>query len=110
MSKDEKRVGKLKPARNSAESLSAGGFWPTAKAWWDDATRDSGSVKRNLAMLSGVTLAAMLCIWSIGGAMALIVGSVHAWSLAGAGVGVASVLAGVGTRLHRKRRPSGPAG
>jgi hypothetical protein len=55
-------------------------------------------------MLGGVTLAAMLCIWSLGGVLAIIVGSVHVWSMAGAGAGVASVLAALGIRLHRKRR------
>jgi hypothetical protein len=35
------------------------GFWVAAKDWWRDAVTDSGSVKRNLAMLFGVTLAAI---------------------------------------------------
>ena len=94
----------LKPKENPGGGPASGGFWVTAKAWWDGATRDSVSVKRNLAMLGGVTLAAMLCIWSLGGALAIIVGSVHVWSMAGAGAGVASVLAALGIRLHRKRR------
>lgn len=79
------------------------GFWVIAKSWWDGATMDSGSVKLNLAMLFGVTLAAMLCIWSVGGAIALIIGSVHVWSLAGTGVGVASALMAAGIQLRRKR-------
>ena|ERR1700722_8053773 len=94
----------LKSTENPGEGPAPGGFWVTAKAWWDGATRDSASVKRNLAMLGGVTLAAMLCIWSLGGVLAIIVGSVHVWSMAGAGAGAASVLAALGIRLHRKRR------
>jgi hypothetical protein len=99
---------KLKRMKNGDDSADSGGsppdgFWVTAKSWWDGATRDSGSVKRNLAMLFGVTLAAMLCIWSVGGAIALIIGSVHVWSLAGTGVGAASVLMTAGIRLRRKR-------
>ena len=81
-----------------------GGFWVTAKAWWEGATRDSASVKRNLAMLGGVTLAAILCIWSLGGVLAIILGSVHVWSMAGTGAGVASLLAALGIRQHRKQR------
>jgi hypothetical protein len=81
-------------------------FWLTAKAWWGDAVRDAGSVRRNWAMLLGVTLAFVLCIWSVGGAVALIVGSVHVAALASAGVGVASALTAVGVRMHR-RRPRG---
>jgi heme A synthase len=76
----------------------------TAQAWWERATRDSASVKRNLAVLGGVTLAAILCIWSLGGVLAIIVGSVHVWSMADVGAGVASVLAELGIRRHRKRR------
>ena len=94
----------LKSTENPDQGLAPGGFWVTANAWWDGATRDSASVKRNLAMLGGVTLAAMLCIWSLGGVLAIIVGSVHVWSMAGAGAGVASVLAALGIRLHRRRR------
>jgi membrane protein implicated in regulation of membrane protease activity len=55
-------------------------------------------------MLGGVTLAAILCIWSLGGVLAIIVGSVHLWSMAGVGAGVASVLAALGIRRHRRRR------
>jgi hypothetical protein len=81
------------------------GFWVVAKAWWSDAVTDSNSVKRNLAMLFGVTLAAMLCIGSMGGAIALVIGSVHVWSLAGTGVSVATVLAAVGVRRRKRRKP-----
>jgi hypothetical protein len=80
------------------------GFWVVALAWWRLAVKDSSSVKRNLAMLFGVTLAVMLCIGSVGGAVALIIGSVHAWSVAGTGVSVASVLTAVGLQRRRKRR------
>ena len=52
----------------------------------------------------GVTLAAMLCIWSVGGVLAIVVGSVHVWSMAGVSAGAASVLTALGVRLHRKRR------
>jgi hypothetical protein len=55
-------------------------------------------------VLGGVTLAAILCIWSLGGVLAIIVGSVHVWSMADVGAGVASVLAELGIRRHRKRR------
>ena len=55
----------LKSTENPGGGPAPGGFWVTAKAWWDGATTDSASVKRNLAMLGGVTLAAMLCIWSL---------------------------------------------
>ena len=78
-------------------SSQSGGFWKR----WDSATRDSGSVKRNLAVLFGVTLAAMLCIGAVGGAVALVLGSVHAWPVAGTGVGLASVLTALGIRLRR---------
>ena len=61
-------------------------------------------MKRNLAMLGGITLAAMLFIGSLGGVLAIIVGSVRVWSMAGAGAGAASVLTALGIRLHRKRR------
>jgi hypothetical protein len=81
-----------------------GGFWVVALAWWRIAVKDSGSVKRNLAMLFGVTLAVMLCIGSVGGAAALIIGSVRAWSVAGTGAGVATVLTAVGLQRRRKRR------
>jgi hypothetical protein len=40
----------------------------------------------------------------LGGVLAIIVGSVHVWSMAGVGAGVASVLAALGIRRHRKRR------
>lgn len=53
-----------------------------------------------------LTLATILCIWSVGGALTIVVGSVHVWSMAGAGAGLASVLAALGIRLHRKRRDS----
>jgi hypothetical protein len=78
-------------------------FWATARDWWAGATTDSGSVKRNLAMLAGVTAAVLLCIWSVGGVLAIIVGSVHVWSLAGAGAGV-SVASATATVWNRKRR------
>jgi hypothetical protein len=54
-------------------------------------------------MLFSVTLAGMLCIWSVGGAIALIIGNVHVWSLTGTGVGVASVLMTAGIQRRRKR-------
>lgn len=103
-------VDRSNSAADSSRDPPQGGFWVTAGAWWDSATRDSGSVKRNLAMLGGVTLAAVVCIWSVGGAIALIVGSVHVWSLTGAGVGAGSVLTVAVTRLHRRRRrPDAPS-
>lgn len=95
---------KIRSTKNPGGGSSPGGFWVTAQAWWERATRDSASVKRNLAMLGGVTLAAILCIWSLGGVLAIIVGSVHLWSMAGVGAGVASVLAALGIRRHRRRR------
>lgn len=103
-------VDRSNPAEDSNQGPPPGSLLLTAKAWWDSATRDSGSVKRNLAMLGGVTLAAVVCIWSVGGAIALIVGSVHVWSLTGAGVGAGSVLAVAVTRLHRRRRRPGAPG
>jgi hypothetical protein len=93
----------LESTENSGGGPAPESFWVTARAWWDVATRDSGSVKRNLAMLGGVTVAVILCIWSLGGAIALIVGSVHVWSLAGTGVGAASVLSVAGIQWRRKR-------
>ena len=79
-----------------------GGFWER----WDRATKDSGSVKRNLAMLFGVMLALVLCIGAVGGAAALILGSVHAWPVAGTGIGLASVLTVASVQLRRKRPKS----
>jgi hypothetical protein len=54
-------------------------------------------------MLFGVALVVVMCILSLGGAIALIVGATHAWPVAGMGAGLASVLAAVGIRLQRKR-------
>jgi hypothetical protein len=74
MSKDKKWQSNLSPRKLLVEAPPPAGFWVTAKAW------------------------------SLGGVLAIIVGSVHVWSMAGAGAGVASVLAALGIRLHRKRR------
>ena len=94
------------------EGGSSEGFWVTAKAWWEGATKDDGSVERNLAFLKGFRWAVILWIWSIGGAVAIVVlvvvvvggHSGHAWSTVGVGAGVVSVLAALGIRLHRRRR------